>query len=439
MGMRGVLAGIASIFALCVGGTRVYALQQAQQVQAPRQTAPQALPPLLVAPRLVESPSTWTLSYPRQQIPVGAPQARPNNPGHPGPGDEGCPPLSVFAEAPRIAADDYIDMQRVRCSPQFASCPLYTVRIYGDGRLVWHGEKDVSSMGNATSSVDAGEAQAILAKALKWGFGSACDDYVGRAENGPASVMTLKIGGRVKTVHEVEPSNAPAGLYWLRRRIDLLDAVEYLLQWSNAPNRWMLTPAEEATQVDTVSPAERAVRSASYLPAYQVLFNGPGIVDYNYGLPDVGTTEEDRKNTWVVGTFESYRVYSIDSSDDRLYTEINFKIDSVVHGAEGSTVKAGAIVDVYDRGGKLRTADNVVHRCEVWPERYSFAPGRTYLLELRPGTGGSFYAAGWDVTGGVVEVSSVVDAVKAEEGKSELVGKSLADAVAYVKGKLSAP
>jgi hypothetical protein len=345
----------------------------------------------------------------------------------------------VFAEAPRIAADDYIEMQRVRCSLQFTFCPLYTVRIYGDGRLVWHGEKDVSAMGNATSSVDAGEAQAIVAKALKWGFGSACDDYVGRSGDGPASVMTLKIGSQVKTVHEVEPSNAPGGLYWLRRRIDLLDAVEYLLQWSNAPNRWRLKPADEATQVDTVSPAERAVRSAAYLPAYQVFFSGPGVIDYNYGLPDVGTTDEDRKNTWVVGTFESYRVYSVDGGNEGLYTEIHFKVDRVICGPAASTVARGSTVDVYDPGGRLRTVDGVVHSSELWPERYSFAPGRTYLLELTPRMGGLFRGGGWDVTDGVVRVSSVVDEVKAEEGKSELVGKTLAEAVAYVQGKLSTP
>ncbi|MDW5265645.1 MULTISPECIES: DUF6438 domain-containing protein [Acidobacteriaceae] len=144
----------------------------------------------------------------------------------PGFGDEGCPETSLFAESASISGDDFIEVHRMHCS---TNCPLYTVRVYGDGRLAWHGDKAVSSMGDATARVDAGQAQTLIANARQLGFGGLCDEYVMRAFDGSVSITSLRIGGRVKTVANAAPSNAPSWLYKLDEQIAALNAVQNLI------------------------------------------------------------------------------------------------------------------------------------------------------------------------------------------------------------------
>jgi hypothetical protein len=141
-------------------------------------------------------------------------------------GDKGCPSASVLPQTASISAEDYIEVQRTKC---FTNCPLYKVRLYGDGRLVWHGNRVVRSMGDATATIEAGHAQALISKALKSGFGSLCDEYVMRGFDGTFSTTSVRIGGEIKTVADDAPSNAPV---WLRRlgiEIEALDAVQNLI------------------------------------------------------------------------------------------------------------------------------------------------------------------------------------------------------------------
>lgn len=87
----------------------------------------------------------------------------------------------------------------------------------------------MSSMGDATASVDAGQAQALIANARRLGFGGLCDEYVARAFDGSGSITSLSIGGRVKTVANTGPSNAPSWLYKLDEQIAALKAVQNLI------------------------------------------------------------------------------------------------------------------------------------------------------------------------------------------------------------------
>lgn len=144
----------------------------------------------------------------------------------PGFGDKGCPSASVLSQTASISPEDYIEIQRTKC---FTNCPLYEVRLYGDGRLVWHGNRAVKSMGDATATIEAGQAQALINKALKSGFGGLCDEYVMRGFDGTFSTTLLRVGGEIKTVADDAPSNAPV---WLRRlgiEVEALDAVQNLI------------------------------------------------------------------------------------------------------------------------------------------------------------------------------------------------------------------
>lgn len=144
----------------------------------------------------------------------------------PGFGDKDCLSASGLGQTASISAEDYIEVQRTRC---FTNCPLYKVRLYGDGRLVWHENRSVRSMGDATTTIEAGQAQALIKKALKSGFGGLCDEYVMRGFDGTFSTTSLRIGSEVKTVADDAPSKAPV---WLRRlgiEVEALDAVQNLI------------------------------------------------------------------------------------------------------------------------------------------------------------------------------------------------------------------
>ena len=144
----------------------------------------------------------------------------------PGFGDKGCPEKDVFSGTTGISADDYVEVHRIHC---FTNCPLYTVRIYGDGRVAWHGDKAVKSAGDGTTRVKAEQAQALIELARRSGFGELCDEYAMRGFDGLVSSSSLRIGGHQKTVSNAAPSNAPAWLYKLDEQIADLDAVRNLI------------------------------------------------------------------------------------------------------------------------------------------------------------------------------------------------------------------
>lgn len=144
----------------------------------------------------------------------------------PGFGDKGCPRQSLFAEDTDLSGDDFIEVHQL---PSYSNGPVYIVRVYGDGRLAWHGEKAVASVGDASASVNAAQARALIANARRLGFGGLCDEYVMRGFDGGISVTTLSIGGQMKIVTNTGPSNAPSWLYKLSEQIASFDSVQKLI------------------------------------------------------------------------------------------------------------------------------------------------------------------------------------------------------------------
>ena len=141
-------------------------------------------------------------------------------------GDRGCPEKSLLANDVSISGDDFIEVHHLQ---SYARAPVYTVRIYGDGRLVWHGEAKVQSIGEASGNVGAVQAKALIERARQLGFGGLCDEYVMRALDGPRSVTKLSIGGQVKVVTNTGPSDAPLWLYKLGDETAALEPVQKLV------------------------------------------------------------------------------------------------------------------------------------------------------------------------------------------------------------------
>jgi Domain of unknown function (DUF6438) len=152
----------------------------------------------------------------------------------PGFGDKGCSNKPPFAQNVPITDDDYIEVQQFQ---SYSRSPVYTVRVYGDGRVVWRGEAAVSVVGDATESADAARAKALIAKARDLGFGGLCDQYVMRGFDGGISLTRVNIGGQTKTVANQGPSNAPPWLYKLHGEVAALPPVQKLIGAKQVPLR----------------------------------------------------------------------------------------------------------------------------------------------------------------------------------------------------------
>jgi hypothetical protein len=136
-----------------------------------------------------------------------------------------CPAAPVPPPGSIPASGDFIELQRARC---LGWCPAYTVRLYGDGRLIWHGEKYVIFVGDATASVNGIWARSLLSQMQSKGFWSLCEVYLPHATDGPTYTTIVSIAGHAKNVRETVPSDVPS---WLRDVGSQIDSLEPVKQW----------------------------------------------------------------------------------------------------------------------------------------------------------------------------------------------------------------
>ena len=120
-----------------------------------------------------------------------------------------CPNAHTPAPGDSLQSNDFIELQRTAC---YGTCPVYTLRLYGDGRLAWHGEFFVKQIGEAKGHIPATEAKAILEDARRAGFWALCAEYTVDVTDQPSALTSLSINGQIK---KVSAYGATAPL-WLR-------------------------------------------------------------------------------------------------------------------------------------------------------------------------------------------------------------------------------
>jgi hypothetical protein len=209
--------------------------------------------------------------------------------------------------------------------------------------------------------------------------------------------------------------------------------------WATAANRWRLVPSDVISEGDTVSPAVRAARNAYLLPRLSRTWgSGTPIVEYQFSHPDVSPpTAAELGMVWVVGTFNGYHVYSADGTDNLLYTEVDFGIDTIIKQPPTSSLGAGSTIDINLIGGKV-TANGVVHTFHLSPAKYSLEPNHRYILALYSEPNGIFIVhKQWDVTDGTVQPSSIIDDEHIRKSESQVVGLPVSGAINYIRNALS--
>ena len=130
------------------------------------------------------------------------------------------------ARAPAPTASDQISMTRGPC---FGACPMYTVTVTGDGRVVYEGDRFVAVTGERTKTVDPAIVAALFAQADSIRFFDLPADItpgnVAACGNAPTDMPGAEIAilwaDRDHTVrHYHGCPKAPEGLTAFENRID---------------------------------------------------------------------------------------------------------------------------------------------------------------------------------------------------------------------------
>ena len=204
-------------------------------------------------------------------------------------------------------------------------------------------------------------------------------------------------------------------------------------------NLWRKTPVNLSTQTDTVSPDVRAVRDAYWNSRFPPVTDEGG---HGYFCCDTGAiivrskvrspefTAANTNYQWVIGTFESYRVYQT-SGRGGLYTEMNIRIDHVFQQRQPTNLNAGQLIDIAVRGGMAQDQTGKVIDFLTSDQAPLIEPGHKYLMQIIPcslvtdcSTGGYFFLGRrWDLTSGVVTPVDEFDVGIAKDGLSAISGK----------------
>jgi hypothetical protein len=145
-----------------------------------------------LVPNMDFTANSSRLTTPRPPAVVAQPaQARGQN----------CTAAGAAAPTQPVAATDFVQVERTTC---FGSCPQYSVRISGDGTVVWNGAQYVQVMGPATATVSPEKARALIERYRADGIYGLCDRYAVNTDL-PSVISTVRIAGQEKRVQNGSP------------------------------------------------------------------------------------------------------------------------------------------------------------------------------------------------------------------------------------------
>jgi len=151
--------------------------------------------------------------------------------------------------------------------------------------------------------------------------------------------------------------------------------------FANAANRWQLTATDPRSQLDTVSPEVRGERNAYWKGPLEAARGSSGAYGaYLPGTPPEFTFEPG--DIWVIATFEGFHVFEINSDDQLIYTEMNFRVEHVFRQPEGSSLSSGSLIDAGMPGGRIKSPNGEIISSQIQPSQYSVQLGHKYLMQF---------------------------------------------------------
>ncbi|MEB3182688.1 MAG: DUF6174 domain-containing protein [Nostocaceae cyanobacterium] len=113
-----------------------------------------------------------------------------------------------------------ITLERTAC---FGACPIYKLTIFGDGRVVYVGERFVKVTGQRTTRISRKAVRELISEFNNLNYFSLADSYTGGPTDLPSAITSIKIGKKQKTVsHYLGSPDAPQKLTELENKIDAI-------------------------------------------------------------------------------------------------------------------------------------------------------------------------------------------------------------------------
>ena len=121
-------------------------------------------------------------------------------------------PLSV----PENLTDVEITLDRTAC---YGTCPIYSVKIFGDGTVIYDGIKFVGITGERVYHVSQKEVDDLIVKFYEINYFSLNDRYDASMTDLPTTITSLKVGDERKSIHNYG-GFGPSQLNELEQEID---------------------------------------------------------------------------------------------------------------------------------------------------------------------------------------------------------------------------
>ena len=128
----------------------------------------------------------------------------------------GCPTRPVGGPPPPEVGSVEIQLRRTAC---YGPCPAYSVDLFGDGRVEYHGHLHVSVLGGRSYRIEPLAVTELAKRFYEKGFFNFCSSYRMKATDMSSDETTIHLGNIVRTVF-VYGDKAPEGLEDLQKQIE---------------------------------------------------------------------------------------------------------------------------------------------------------------------------------------------------------------------------
>ena len=108
-----------------------------------------------------------------------------------------------------------ITLERTAC---FGTCPIYSLTISGDGKVVYTGENYVTVTSTQTGQISPVTFKELVDEFYKINYFSLQDEYTANITDMPTTITSLTINGKTKKIEDY--FNAPEELKKLEQKID---------------------------------------------------------------------------------------------------------------------------------------------------------------------------------------------------------------------------
>lgn len=90
-----------------------------------------------------------------------------------------------------------ITLERTVC---FGFCPVYTLKVYGDGRVEYEGNQHVAVEGSQTATLTPEQVQELVAAYQAADYFNLKDDYTAPVTDLPSTITSVTIDGQTKVI-----------------------------------------------------------------------------------------------------------------------------------------------------------------------------------------------------------------------------------------------